>query len=166
MGKVILRQYRNSDKDAAWQLHVDGLNQTGSFSFNPKLDADFKDIKGTYIKNGGEFFVASLDDIVIGMGALRKIDVDTAEIKRMRVSIKHQRKGLGSMILEKLIERAQKLGYKKLILDTSEKQNAAKQLYEKYGFQEYDRKKLGNHKTIFYELDLKKDGEKTSHNSC
>ena len=159
MEKVIIRQYQDSDKNVVWQLHVDGLDQTGSFIFNPALDSDFENIRGIYINNDGEFFVASLDDTVIGMGALRKIDSNTAEIKRMRVSIQHQRKGLGSTILEKLIERAKELGYKKLILDTSEKQTAAKQLYEKFGFEEYDRKKLGDHEIIFYELDLKRRGK-------
>ena len=149
-----MRQYRDSDKVAVWQLHVDGLNQTGSFIFNPVLDSDLENIKGIYIENDGEFFVASLNNIVFGMGALRKVNSKIAEIKRMRVSIKHQRKGLGSMILKKLIERAKEFGYKKLILDTSEKQDAAKQLYEKYGFKEYDRKKLGDHKIIFYELKI------------
>lgn len=159
MEKVIIRQYQDSDKDAVWQLHVDGLNQTGSFIFDPQLDSDFENIKRVYIENSGDFFVASLNDTVIGMGALRKVDFDTAEIKRMRVSIKHQRKGLGSTILEKLIQRAKELGYKKLILDTSERQDAAKQLYEKFGFEEYDRKRLGGHETIFYKLDLKKRGK-------
>lgn len=163
--KVVLRQYKDSDKDAIWQLHVDGLNQTGSFIFNPELDSDFENIKGTYIKNDGDFFVASLENTIIGMGALRKVDFSTAEIKRMRVNIKHQRKGLGSIILKKLIERAKELGYKKLTLDTSEKQNVAKHLYEKYGFRECDRKKFGDHETIFYELEIGEGKTKTLANT-
>ncbi len=154
MKNVKFRQYRDSDKDAVWQLHVDGLNQTGSFIFDPKLDSDFKNIKNIYTENRGAFFITLIDDIVVGMGALKKVDFDIAEIKRMRVDIKYQRKGIGSMILEKLIERAKELDYKKLILDTSERQEAAIRLYEKYGFREYDRKKFGKNETIFYELDI------------
>lgn len=154
MKKVTLRQYRDSDKDAVWRLHVAGLNQTGSFIFNQKLDGDFKDIEGIYMDNGGEFFVASLNEEIAGMGALRKINSDTAEIKRIRVDTKYQRKGLGSIILKRLIERAKELSYKKLILDTSTKQFPAHKLYEKHGFTEFKRDMRGDHGTIFYKLEI------------
>ncbi|KKT34617.1 MAG: GCN5-related N-acetyltransferase [Parcubacteria group bacterium GW2011_GWA2_44_12] len=151
---VSLRQYEASDKEAVWQLHVNGLNQTGSFIFDPALDADFENIKENYLCNGGEFFVVSLNDEVIAMGALRKVDEKTAEVKRMRVKNQYQRQGIGSMMLESLIQRAKELGYKKLILDTSERQSGAKRLYEKYGFSEYKRARLNDHTIIYYELTL------------
>ena len=153
--------YQDSDKDAVWKLHVDGLNQTGTFIFDPKLDSDFDDIKDIYIENGGEFLVATTDSTVIGMGALRRVDFDIAEIKRMRVDVNHQKLGVGSMILKNLIKRAVDLGYKKLILDTNEKQIAAKQLYKKFGFREYKRDKPGDYERIFYALDLNKMVNKT-----
>ncbi len=159
MEKVYLRQYEDSDQKAVWQLHVDGLKQTDSFIDDSRFDQDFKNIKKAYLNNKGEFFVASLNNEVVGMGALKKVDDKTAEIKRMRVAINHQGKGIGSMILDHLTERAKELGYKKLILDTTTNQEAAKRLYEKRGFREFKRSKAGNLEMIYYEVDLEPTGK-------
>lgn len=149
---LTIRQYQDQDKDDAWKLHVDGLNQTTGFKYDPKLDSDFKDIKEIYLDNGSEFLIAQMSDEIVGMGALKRIDKTTAEIKRMRVDQKFQGQGIGSQILKKLIDRAKEIGYQKLILDTSVKQICAQKLYEKFGFQKY--KQEGN--TIYYKLNIKK----------
>jgi ribosomal protein S18 acetylase RimI-like enzyme len=154
MEDLHIRTYQEEDNDAVWQLHVDGLNQTGSFIKDPKLDADLHMIQATYLDNGGEFFVVVLGNEIVAMGALKKVNDQTAEIKRMRVKINYQRQGIGSIMLKKLIESAKELGYRKLILDTSANQTAAKQLYEKFGFREYKRGEIGNLKTHYYELSL------------
>ncbi len=153
MKNQTIRQYQKQDKDDVWKLHVDGLNQTTGFKYDSKLDDDFNNIKSIYLDNNGEFYIAEIDDKVIGMGALRKVDKTTAEIKRMRVNKKFQGQGIGSKILEKLINRAKELGYHKLVLDTSVKQIPAQKLYEKFGFKKY--KQEGN--TIYYKLDINKE---------
>jgi len=154
MQNLQLRQYKTSDQDAVWQLHVDGLKQTGSYIDNRKYDEDMLNIEGTYLDNGGEFFVASFDNKVVGMGGLLKMNNKIAEVKRMRVNIAYQQKGIGSLIIEILIKRAKELGYKKLELDTTENMHAAKRLYEKHGFKEFKRGRAGHLESIFYELDL------------
>jgi ribosomal protein S18 acetylase RimI-like enzyme len=154
MENLQLRQYEASDQDAVWQLHVDGLKQTGSYIDNRKYDEDMLDIKGTYLNNGGEFFVASLDNKVVGMGGLLKMNNEIAEVKRMRVNLDYQQKGIGSLILKSLIKKAKELGYKKLELDTTENMDAAKRLYEKHGFKEFKRGRAGHLESIFYELEL------------
>lgn len=154
MKNLQLRQYQTSDQDNVWQLHVDGLKQTDSYIDNREYDQDMLNIKNTYLDNGGEFFVASLDNKVVGMGGLLKMNNEIAEVKRMRVNIDYQQKGIGSLILESLIKRAKELGYKKLELDTTENMAAAKRLYEKHGFKEFKRGKAGHLESIFYELEL------------
>ena len=149
--EVQLREYEGSDVDSVWNLHVDGLNQTGTFVYKPELDNDLKDIKGIYLDGSGAFLVALYGSRIVGMGALRKVDDRSAEVKRMRVQIDHQRKGIGTQILDSLIGRANELGYKRLVLDTSLNQTAAQSLYEKRGFGQYRRK--GN--TLYYELLLR-----------
>ena len=155
METVRLRQYRPADKDAIWQLHVEGLKQTGSFVDNRKYDQDVLNIQETYLKNGGEFFVAFLNNKVVGMGGLVKMDNQTAEIMRLRVNIDYQRQGIGTLILNSLIKRAKELGYKRIVLDTTENMHAAKHLYEKYGFKEFKRGRAAHLESIFYELELK-----------
>lgn len=152
--EIQLRQYQDTDQDTVWQLHVDGLNQTGSFVNNPKHDQDLLNIKETYLSHKGEFLIALINNKIIGMGAFRKVDNQTAEIKRMRVNREHQGKGIGTLILSSLIQKAKERGYKKLILDTSTNQAAAKHLYEKRGFKEFKRGKTEHLENIFYELEL------------
>lgn len=89
MQNLHLRQYQSSDQDAVWQLHVTGLEQTGSYIDNRKYDEDMLNIKDTYLNDGGEFFVATLDNKLIGMGGLLKTDNEIAAVKRMRVNINY-----------------------------------------------------------------------------
>ncbi len=48
-----------------------------------------------------------------------------------------------------------KLGYRRLILDTSRNQVAAQRLYEKRGFRPYDER---NESILYFELDLAEGG--------
>ncbi len=158
MENIRLRQFEEKDKEATYNLHLEGLKQTESFIDDPKareqLDQDLKRIREEYIDNDGEFFVAIINDKLVGMGALRKVDEATAEIKRMRVKHELQGKGIGSLILDKLIEKAKELGYKKLFLDTSTKQIVAQKLYESRGFKESKRGEIYGQETIYYQCDI------------
>lgn len=158
MENVKFRQFEKKDEEAIHDLHIEGLKQSGSFIDDPKareqLDKDLKRIREEYVENDGEFFVALMNDRLVGMGALRKIDELTAEIKRMRIKPEYQGKGIGSLILDKLIEKAKELGYKKLILDTSVKQVIAQKLYISRGFKESKRGQMYGQETIYYECDI------------
>jgi len=83
------------------------------------------------------------------MGALKRIDEEKAEIKRMRVSKQYQRRGIGKTILNLLEESARSKGYTRLILDTTVNQIPAQRLYENKGYVEYKRGNSGI-ETIYY----------------
>ena len=72
----------------------------------------------------------------------------------MRVKTTLQRQGFGQKILDYLISYAKKQGFKRIILDTTNLQEAAQNFYMKNGFTEYDRKELNDMIIIFYELYL------------
>ena len=92
--EVQLREYEDSDVDSVWSLHVDGLNQTGTFVYKPELDDDLKDIRSIYLDGSGAFLVALYGSRIVGMGALRNVDGRSAEVKRMRVQVDQQRNTL------------------------------------------------------------------------
>lgn len=150
MTELKFRQYEESDHDKVWQLHEDGLKRTGSFVDNPEFDKDLHDIRKIY----REFILALLDENIVGMGALKQIDETTAEIKRVRVDAVYQAQGIGSKITDYLISKASRLGFRKIILDTSSKQQAAVNLYTKKGFKVYKREKVGDLEMIYFELEL------------
>src|SRR3989344_4280519 len=155
MVNITVRRFENKDKESVYDLHIKAMKHAGilieTSNARSEWDKDLDDIEGIYINNEGEFYVATVGDVLAGMGALRKVDAATAEIKRMRVEPALQGKGIGKMILDKLIEKAKELGYKKLILDVAEKQKGAQHLYESRGFKEYKRGKLGGQETIYYQ---------------
>jgi len=87
------------------------------------------------------------------MGALRKESQDTGEIKRMRVHPDFQKRGFGQKILTLLEKKAKGLGYKKLILDTTEIQIHAQNFYKKNRYKEISRRFISrlNLENIHYE---------------
>ncbi len=157
MENVHLKQFEADDKDAVYALHIAGLKQTDSLiggEARKTLDKDLEDVQKTYLENRGAFFVVTHDSQIIGMGGLKNVDENTAEIKRMRVQISLQGKGIGKLILDKLIEQAKDFGYTKLILHTSVTQTAAHHLYESRGFKVYKRGDVYGQETIYYQKDL------------
>lgn len=118
------------------------------------LDTDLKNIPEVYEGAGGTFVIAELDGVIIGMGALRRVDDRTAEVKRMRVLPEFQGNGLGTKLLKFLEAKAKELGYKRLMLDTSLKQEAAVHIYTKYGYHEFKRGEIAGWETIWMEKDI------------
>lgn len=72
-----------------------------------------------------------------GCGALKEIDAQHGEIKSMRTSSLHVRKGVAKRLLEHIIEEARQRGYQRISLETGSMAafEPAKRLYASFGFQ-------------------------------
>jgi putative acetyltransferase len=68
--------------------------------------------------------------------AVRKINEEVAELKRMFVQPQYQGKGVGKILLEKSLALARQCGYKKIRLDTLNYMRPAIELYKAHGFYE------------------------------
>lgn len=79
-------------------------------------------------------FVVAYDEYgeAIGCGAIRPINEDVAEVKRMFAKTK--KRGVGSEILHYLEKQAQNLGYSTLWLETRVVNKRAVSFYEKRGY--------------------------------
>ncbi|CCE79788.1 Piso0_001885 [Millerozyma farinosa CBS 7064] len=69
-----------------------------------------------------------------GCVALRKIDHDTCEMKRLYVRNKFRSKKFGFQLASSIIKIAKELGYKSLKLDTLSSMTSAVRLYKSLGF--------------------------------
>lgn len=78
--------------------------------------------------------IAYIDNEPVGCGAIKEYEENTAEVKRMFVSIDKRGKGIAEGILNDLQKWAKELGYKKCILETGDKMVEAIGLYKKNGF--------------------------------
>jgi putative acetyltransferase len=84
------------------------------------------------------FWSLWIDQELAGIGALKELDKKHGEIKSMRTSAKHLRKGIAGKLLDHIIKQANLRFYKKLSLETGT-MNAflpAQKLYEQFGFEE------------------------------
>jgi ribosomal protein S18 acetylase RimI-like enzyme len=156
--ELVIRRYDDVDRDAVWELHNLALHAVGAHVGNGPWDDDLHRIAEVYLSGRGEFLVGLLGGRVVAMGALRRQDEDTAEIKRMRVHPDVQRRGFGRALLHGLEERAIRLGYRRLVLDTTERQVAAIGLYRSEGFVESGRGEVWGFPCIFFAKELVADG--------
>ncbi|ALC80318.1 MULTISPECIES: GNAT family N-acetyltransferase [Bacillus] len=83
------------------------------------------------------FWSAWEEDDLVGCGALKELDAEHGEIKSMRTSSLHLRKGVAKRLLQHIIEEAKRRGYRRLSLETGSMEafEPAKRLYASFGFQ-------------------------------
>ena len=148
--KIVIRNYESKDREKVAEFHKRILSETGAYI--PGIwNEDLNNIEEVYVRPGGCFVLIEENDAIQAMGAMKVISEKVAEIKRMRVETSLQRRGFGQKILDYLLLQAKKQGFERIILDTSDLQEAAKRFYMKNGFTEYNRKKWNGIEIIFYE---------------
>ncbi|WP_428231229.1 GNAT family N-acetyltransferase [Flavobacterium sp.] len=78
------------------------------------------------------FVVAEIDNEIVGCGAIRPMDQNTGEVKRMYA--KFPGKKIGQTILAFLEDKARTLGYTYLVLETRVKNESAVRFYLKQNY--------------------------------
>ncbi|CUB24576.1 putative N-acetyltransferase YsnE [Bacillus amyloliquefaciens] len=86
------------------------------------------------------FWSARENGILLGCGALKELNSRHGEIKSMKTSPHHVRKGAANRILRHMLEEAMRRGYQRISLETGSMEAflPARRLYEKAGFQYCD----------------------------
>ena len=106
-------------------------------------------------EGNGAYLVAWCGPRPIGCGAVRKIDFQIGELKRMYVAADQRGNGVGRAILEALESQARKLHLRRLVLETGVRQHAAIALYQRAGFSRID--PFGEYTTSPLSLCMSKD---------
>ena len=85
---------------------------------------------------GITFWTAWDGDDLLGCGALKELDPRHAEIKSMRTSTAHLRKGVARRMLTHIIDEARRRSYRRLSLETGSHApfEPARALYASFGF--------------------------------
>jgi putative acetyltransferase len=143
---ITIRPIREEDIPAAKRVilsvayNIFGFDGTLEDSLRHFLDAgklkDMDDLQANYFEAGGTFLVALNGEQVIGSGALRRLDTETAELKRMWLLEAYHGQGIGYRLITNLIEFARDKGYARIRLQTSPLQVRALAFYRKVGFYE------------------------------
>ena len=98
---------------------------------------DMDDIQKNYFDEGGIFLVMFDDERMICTGAIRILEGDICELKRLWLLSDYQGRGLGYRMLQELLSFAREQGYKRVRLETDPvAQSRALEFYKRIGFYE------------------------------
>lgn len=119
------------------------------------FDKEVEELPGAYSPPEGRLFLAEIDGQITGCIALRKIEDEICEMKRLYVKPRFRGHNIGKDLVEKLIEDARRIGYRKMRLDTVPAMQTAQKLYKSIGFKEIEPYRLNPVPgAVYMELDL------------
>ena len=84
----------------------------------------------------GRFLVLYVDGEPVACGALKRLDADTAEVKRIYVAPHARGRGLARRLLAALEAAGRESGYKRVRLDTGERLPEAVSLFRSCGYRD------------------------------
>ncbi|WP_147264091.1 GNAT family N-acetyltransferase [Desertihabitans brevis] len=119
-----------SDREGFAAL-VNDIHRAFGFSFDPDLDADLADPAAFY----QHVWVLKDGDEVVGSAALTPPRERVMTLKRMYLHPSYRGQGWGRRLLATAIRAATAASCRAIRLDTSERQSAARRLYEAAGFE-------------------------------
>ena len=102
------------------------------------FEQELSTLPGKYARPKGRLYLAYDQGEAIACIALRPIDERIGEVKRLYVKPTHRRQGLSKILVERIIDDARSLGYKRLVLDTLNTMTPAMNLYKSLGFVEIE----------------------------
>jgi putative acetyltransferase len=100
-------------------------------------DAEVGDMYGSYGKGRAAYFVVIDGKEVVGGGGVARLagaDAKTCELRKMYFLPAVRGLGLGQAMLDRCLDAARDLGFKKCYLETLEAMTQARALYERNGF--------------------------------
>jgi putative acetyltransferase len=92
-------------------------------------------LPGDYGRPHGRLLLAFWNDEVAGCVALRRIDANVCEMKRLYVRSAYRSHGVGRALALRIIGEARQAGYRSMRLDSLPSMKSALRLYRTLGFQ-------------------------------
>jgi putative acetyltransferase len=130
----------------ALQIAVDDLSGTGIAGFLEEHVTEMRAITPLESKHALDlealrqpeitFWSVTDGGVLVGCGAIKRLDATHAEVKSMRTAPVRQRSGIASFLLGHIITEASQMGFDRLSLETGATGFflPARKLYEKFGF--------------------------------
>ena len=131
----MIRDATNADEAEIREIVYSVLDEYGLSPDPDGTDADLADLEGNYWKSAGVFHVVLSDDgALVGCAGLLRLSSAEAEVRKMYLLPAARGRGLGRLLLERLVADARRLGYRSLVLETASVLGEAIALYRSAGF--------------------------------
>lgn len=138
MQELSIRTITSADNKALATIIRNSLeefkaNKPGTVYFDETTDH----LSDVFKTAGSIYFVAELEGSILGGGGIyptANLDEGTCELVKLYLSANARGKGVGKLLMEKCIDAAKELGYKKIYLETMPELTVAIPMYEKFGF--------------------------------
>jgi len=101
-------------------------------------ESEFATLPGKYAAPEGCLLLAWKQGEVVGCVALRQVDANRCEMKRVYVRPPARGVGLGQKLVQAILAQARTAGYARICLDVLPEFAAARHLYETFGFTDAD----------------------------
>jgi ribosomal protein S18 acetylase RimI-like enzyme len=126
------------DVEAVRTLFLDYQESLGVDLCFQGFDRELAELPGDYAPPEGSLLVARAEDGIVACVALRRLDPQTCEMKRLYVRPTQRGLGLGRALAEAVIAEARRIGYVRMRLDTLPSMTEAAALYERLGFRDIE----------------------------
>jgi GNAT superfamily N-acetyltransferase/DNA-binding MarR family transcriptional regulator len=129
---IEILDYRPALKKHFRELNYAWLRE--HFTVEPEDEKLLSDPRGRIINRGGAVLFAAAGEEILGTCALIRHSAADYELAKMAVAEHARRLGVGRLLVEAIVKRAQSLRARRLFLLSSERLPAALALYRKSGF--------------------------------
>jgi GNAT superfamily N-acetyltransferase len=144
MKGIVIAPYIPANKESVGELIVTIQRDEFGIPITLEKQPDLLDIPGFYQVNNGNFWVAEMDDQIVGTISLLDIGNKQGALRKMFVDKNHRGAtfGVGQKLLDVLFQWGKEKRFEEILLGTTEKFLAAHRFYEKNGFSEIRKENL------------------------
>lgn len=154
LGEIRFREATLAHQPAIIAL-IESVLQEYGLPLDPgQTDADLRDLQQHYFARGG-YFELLIDEAgtLWGCWALYPLEAPhECELRKMYFHPAIRGRGLGKQCMQRFIDKARALGYRRAVLDTASVLKEAIGLYRRFGFKEIQDKHLPDRCDIAMEL--------------
>jgi ribosomal protein S18 acetylase RimI-like enzyme len=133
---ILIGAAGEGDIPAVRELFLEYARSLGIDLCFQNFDEELASLPGKYAEPDGCLLIAKIGDKSCGCVALRKLDGRICEMKRLFVKPDFRKRGLGGLLVERVIAEAKLRGYAFMRLDTIATMQSAIKLYQACGFYE------------------------------
>ena len=128
--EILIEDPLTPDVKALLQTHLDFCHEVTPPEHSFALDVE--KLRGPEIT----VFAAREDGVLLGVGALKKLDAITGELKSMHTAEAARGKGIGTAIVQHILDHARSIGLQQVNLETGSHSpyEPARKLYRSLGF--------------------------------